>query len=83
MSIEAIEILQQDQRGAPGYSEGRRRRTAKRCACGALGWFLCDVSDGGSTCDAVLCARCRVAVGHDVDACHAHAAEFVVQGKAA
>lgn len=54
-------------------SRGRRSKP-KPCACGAPSAFLCDGpkgAKGGKTCDAPLCARCRVRTGPHTDLCPA------------
>lgn len=53
-----------------------RGRRGKRCACGKPAPFLCDgPRDGrpGKTCDAPLCATCRVQAGEGRDLCRTHA----------
>lgn len=63
MSLDAVDILTQPCWGAPGYSERSARRTAWRCACGALGWWLCD------RCGRALCGDCRESADGGMDPC--------------
>lgn len=52
---------------------GKQRRNLPSCACGARSTLQCDFPLlAGQTCDAFLCRRCAVSVGHNQHLCPVH-----------
>ena len=54
----------------------KRGVRARQCACGGVAVALCDgpvMSRKSRTCDAPVCAKCRVHTAPDRDLCPAHA----------